>query len=93
MKFAMTAPVAFFKGIASTHFVKYSVAVMIQIYPLEVGLVRLDRAPKYGMAKGCAYLAKREWVGEEDCREFDKRGIVVRKKQRLSSWLANNSQC
>ena len=31
MKFTTAAPVAFFKGIASTHFVKYSVAAKIQM--------------------------------------------------------------
>ena len=31
MKFATTAPVAFFKGIASTHFVKYSMATKIHM--------------------------------------------------------------
>ena len=35
MKFATATPVAFFKGIASSQFVKYSVATRIQIWPLE----------------------------------------------------------
>ena len=39
MKFAIAAPVIFFKGIASTHFVKYSVAARIHIWPLEGGFI------------------------------------------------------
>ena len=35
IKFATAAPVAFFKGIASSQFVKYSVATRIQIWPLK----------------------------------------------------------
>ena len=39
MKLAITAPVAFLKGMASTHLVKYSVATKIQIYPTLAGLM------------------------------------------------------
>ena len=39
MKFTITAPMAFFKGITSTHFVKYSMAARIQIWPLEGGFI------------------------------------------------------
>ena len=39
MKLATAGPVAFFKGIASTHFVKHFVAANIQVYPLEGGLI------------------------------------------------------
>ena len=39
MKFATTGPVAFFWGMASTHFVKYSIATSIQIWPLDGGLI------------------------------------------------------
>ena len=35
MKFATAALVAFFKGMAFTHFVKYLVAVRIHVWPLE----------------------------------------------------------
>ena len=44
MKFAIAAPVTFFKGIASTHFVKYSVAARIHIWPLEGGFIGLIRS-------------------------------------------------
>ena len=39
IKFATTALVAFFKGTTSTHFVKYSVATRICIWPLEGGFI------------------------------------------------------
>jgi len=39
MKFTTTGPVAFFKGMVSTHFVKYSVAAKIHIWPLEGGFM------------------------------------------------------
>lgn len=39
MKFAMIAPVAFFKRMASAYFVKYSVAAKIHIWPLEGGFM------------------------------------------------------
>ena len=39
MKFVIAAPATFFKGIASTHFVKYLVAARIHIWPLEGGFI------------------------------------------------------
>ena len=39
MKFTTTALVAFFKGMASTHFVKYSVAARIHMRPLKGGFM------------------------------------------------------
>ena len=39
MKFATIGPVVFFREMASTHFVKYSVATSIQIWPLDGGLI------------------------------------------------------
>ena len=51
MKFATVALVAFFKGMASTHFVKYSVAAKIHIWPLEGGFMGPIRStPKCGKA-------------------------------------------
>ena len=44
MKFATAGPVAFFNGIALTHFVKYSIATNIQIYPLDDGLIGLIKS-------------------------------------------------
>ena len=39
LKFETAAPMAFFKGIASTHFVKYSVATRIHMWPLKGGFI------------------------------------------------------
>ena len=39
MKLAIAGPVAFFREMASNHFVKYSVATNIQILPLDGGLI------------------------------------------------------
>ena len=39
MKFATAALVAFFKGTAFTHFVKYSMAAKVHIWPLEGGFM------------------------------------------------------
>ena len=39
MKLATAAPVALQSGMASTHFVKYSIAANIKMYPLDDGLM------------------------------------------------------
>ena len=39
MKLETVAPVAFFKGMASTYFVKCSIAATIHMWPLEGGLI------------------------------------------------------
>ena len=39
MELEIAAPVAFFKGKASTHFVKCSIATKIHVWPLEGGLI------------------------------------------------------
>ena len=44
MKFKTAALVAFFKGMASTHFVKCSMTVKIYIWPLESGFIGLMRS-------------------------------------------------
>ena len=44
MKLEIVAPVAFFKGIASTHFVKCSVSTRIHMWSLEGGLMGLMRS-------------------------------------------------
>ena len=44
IKFATTRPVAFFRGTASTHFVKYSITTSIWMWPLDAGLIRPIRS-------------------------------------------------
>ena len=44
MKLATAAPVALRRGTDSTHFEKYSVAIKIQMYPPEGGLIRPMRS-------------------------------------------------
>uniref|UniRef100_A0A2N9FKG6 Aminotransferase-like plant mobile domain-containing protein n=1 Tax=Fagus sylvatica TaxID=28930 RepID=A0A2N9FKG6_FAGSY len=48
MKLATAAPVALRRGIASTHFVKYSVATRIQMYPPDDGLIGPMRSSPQG---------------------------------------------
>ena len=60
MKFATTALVAFFKGMASTHFVKYSMATRIHTWPLEGGFIGpINQVPKCGKVTVLLYLAAR----------------------------------
>jgi hypothetical protein len=62
IKFATAALVAFRSGMASTYFVKYSVATRIQMYPLEAGLMGTIRSsPQVWNGQGVAMFWRLVW--------------------------------
>ena len=59
MKLTMAAPVALRRGMASTHFEKYSVAIKIQMYPPEGGLIGPMRSsPQVWKGHGVAMFCR-----------------------------------
>ena len=63
MKFVTIGPVAFFREMASTHFVKYSVATSIQIWLLDGGLIGpIKSSPQVWNGQGVTCFGG--WWGE-----------------------------